>query len=74
METLREYEKKAAVVIGGHGRVIERTVIVEPSEPGKSIREVHLGLASLAVMRVASMALFRLWQVIYTPAGLINRP
>jgi uncharacterized protein (DUF1330 family) len=72
IENFREYETKAAVVIGRHGGVIERTVIVEPSEPGKPTREVHVitfpdleafhsyradpDFASLTDMRVASIA------------------
>ena len=72
MEIFREYETKAAVVIARHGGVIERTVIEEPSEPAKPIREVHVvtfpnleafhsyrtdpDFASLADMRLASIA------------------
>ncbi|MBI2690248.1 MAG: hypothetical protein HYX27_28410 [Acidobacteria bacterium] len=72
MESFREYETKAAVIIAGHGGVIERTVIEEPSAPEKPIREVHVvtfpdseafhsyradpALAALADMRVASIA------------------
>jgi uncharacterized protein (DUF1330 family) len=72
MEIFREYETKAAVVIARHGGAIERTVIEEPSEPGKPIREVHIvtfpdlkafhsyradpDFTSLADLRAASIA------------------
>jgi len=72
MDMFREYETKAAVVIARHGGAIERTVIEEPSEPGKPIREIHVvtfpgveafhnyradpDFASLGDMREASIA------------------
>jgi uncharacterized protein (DUF1330 family) len=71
-EMFREYETKAAAVMARHGGVIERTVVEEPSEPDKPVREVHFvtfpdsaafrryrddpELASLAGMRAASIA------------------
>jgi uncharacterized protein (DUF1330 family) len=72
METFREYETRAAVVIARHGGVIERTVIVEPSEHQTTVQEIHVitfphldafhryradpDFASLADMRMASIA------------------
>jgi uncharacterized protein (DUF1330 family) len=72
LEPFREYEMKAAVVMARHGGVIERTVVEEPSGPGKPIREVHVvtfpdsaafrsysadpDLASLRDLRAASIA------------------
>ena len=72
MEIFREYETKAAVVIARHGGAIERTVVEEPLDPGKPIREVHVitfpdlaaflsyrtdpDFASLADMRSTSIA------------------
>jgi uncharacterized protein (DUF1330 family) len=72
METFREYETRAAVVIARHGGAIERTVIEESSGPDKPIREVHVvtfpdieafhryradpDVESLSDMRMASIA------------------
>ena len=72
IDVFREYETKAAAVIARHGGVIERTIVEEPSEPGKPVREVHVvtfpgleafhrsragpDLASLADMRAACIA------------------
>lgn len=35
VETFREYETRAAVIIARHGGSIERTIIEETSAPGK---------------------------------------
>ena len=67
-----EYETKAAVLMARHGGAIERTIVEEPAEPGKPIREVHIvtfpnleafnnyrtdpDLTSLAEMRKTSIA------------------
>ena len=68
----REYETRAADIMGRYGGRIERTIIEEPLKPGTVAREVHLirfpdrdaferyradpDLAALAAMRLASIA------------------
>jgi uncharacterized protein (DUF1330 family) len=71
LETFREYETRAAVIIARHGGSIERTVIEEPYGPDEPIREVHVvtfpdlkafhtyradpDLASLSDLRISSI-------------------
>ena len=42
MEAFRAYESKAAAIMARYGGVIERTIIEEPTDADKPVREVHL--------------------------------